>query len=167
MSRQLLCQDHGVLVWRRREYPSRSPINWEILVFEALSRFSDEKEIKKRILVYAVTAGLAIAVVGLVIALYLGVFGYDVRRMTLHEAPLHGGLREKAPLVASPQSEEELEEWLAKWGDQKKDEILQKGRQWPITRIFDAGDMIYFIFFDEKEIMRGFVYINAPEFRAR
>jgi len=52
-------------------------------------------------------------------------------------------------------------------GRKKKDEILQKGRQWPITRIFDAGDMIYFIFFDEKEIMRGFVYINAPEFRAR
>ena len=150
------------------------------LMFDALSRISDEKEIKKKILVYTVTAGLAIAVVGLLIALYLGVFGYDIRRTTLHEGRLQGvleqeptlrqvvvGLQEKAPLVASPQGERELEEWLAKWGDQKKDEILQKSRQWPITRVFDAGDMIYFIFFDEKEIMRDFVYINAPDFRAR
>ncbi len=147
-------------------------------MFDALTRVSDEKETKKKILVFGVTAGLALAVVGLGIALYLGAAGYDVRRTLLHKARLQGvlqeeptlhqivvGLEEKAPLVAAPSSDEELEEWIAKYGDQKKEEILEKGRQWPITRVFDAGDMIYFIYFDEDQIMRDFTYVSAPGYR--
>jgi len=144
-------------------------------MFDALTRIRDEKEAKKKILVFGVTVGLALAAIGLVIALYLGTVGYDVRRVLLHEARLRGvlqeeptlyqivvGLEEKAPLVGSPEREEELEEWIAQYGDQKKEEILEKGRQWPITRVFDAGDMIYFIYFDEKEIMRDFTYVSTP-----
>ncbi len=149
-------------------------------MFDALTRIRDEKEAKKKILVFGVTIGLALAAIGLVIALYLGTLGYDVRRTLLHEARLQGvlheeptlyqivvGLEEKAPLVGSPESGEELEEWIAQYGDQKKEEILKKGRQWPITRIFDAGDMIYFIYFDEEQIMRDFTYISTPGFVAR
>jgi len=81
---------------------------------------------------------------------------------TLHQVTV--GLEEKAPLAASPQNEGELEEWIAKYGGQKRDEILEKGRQWPITRIFDAGDMIYFIYFDEEQIMRDFTYVSTPDY---
>ncbi|MEE9264796.1 MAG: hypothetical protein V3V11_10105, partial [Vicinamibacteria bacterium] len=77
------------------------------------------------------------------------------------------GLKEKAPLIASPEGEEELAKWVSKWGDQNRDEILTKGRTWPIVRIFDAGDMIYFIYFDEQEIMRDFVYIGTPNYQVR
>jgi hypothetical protein len=128
----------------------------------------------------AVTVGLTLAVVGLLVAVYLGVFGYHFRRTTLHEGRLQGmlnqeptlyqvvvGLREKAPLVASPEGEEELERWLSKWGDQRKEEILEKARRWPITRIFEAGDMIYFIYFDEGKVMRDFVYISTPGYKVQ
>ena len=148
-------------------------------MFDALTRIRDEKEVKKKILVFGVTIGLALAAIGLGIALYLGTIGYDVRRTLLHEARLQGvlqeeptlyqivvGLEEKAPLVGSPESEEELEGWIAQYGDQKKEEILEKGRQWPITRIFDAGDMIYFIYFDKEQVMRDFTYISTPGYRS-
>ena len=147
-------------------------------MFEALSE--DGKERKKKILVLAITVGLALAVIGLVVALLLGTYGYHVRRTTLHEGRLLGmleqepklhqvveGLREKGPLIASPETKQELERWLGKWGDQKKDEILDKGQIWPTTRIFDAGDMIYFIYFDEEQIMRDFTYISTPDYKVR
>ena len=126
------------------------------------------------------TLGLALAVAGLVTARILEAFGFHVRRTTLHERRLQGvlnqeptlyqvveGLKGKAPLIASPQGEKELARWVAKWGDEKKDEILEKGRRWPITRIFDAGDMIYFIYFDEEKIMRDFAYISNPDYRVQ
>jgi hypothetical protein len=144
-------------------------------MFDAETRISDEKRAAKKHLVFGVTVGLTLAAIGLAIALYLGTVGYDVRRSLLHEARLKGvleeeptlyqvtvGLEEKAPLVASPQNEEELERWIARYGDQKKEEILEKGRQWPMTRIFDAGDMIYFIYFDDEQIMRDFTYVSTP-----
>jgi len=146
-------------------------------VFEALSNAADERERNKKLLVLAVTIGLTLAAVGLVIALTLGVYGYHVRRMTLHQARLQGvldqeptlyqvvaGLKEKAPLIASPEGEEELAQWVSEWGDQKRDEIHTKGRTWPIVRLFEAGDMIYFIFFDEEKIMRDFVYVDNPDY---
>ena len=142
-------------------------------MLDALTRITEENETKKKILAFGVTAGLILAIIGLVIALYLGTVGYDVRRTLLHEARLKGvlqeeptlyqvtvGLREKAPLVASPRSQEELEEWIARYGDQKKAEILEKGNEWPVTRIFDAGDMIYFIFFDEAGVMRDYALVS-------
>ena len=149
-------------------------------MFEALSKAADERERNKKLLVLAVTIGLALAAAGLVVALILGVYGYQIRRTTLHESRLQGvldqeptlyqvveGLKEKAPLIAAPEGKEELAQWVSKWGDQKRDEILTKGRTWPIVRIFDAGDMFYFIYFDEQEIMRDFVYIGTPNYQVR
>ena len=149
-------------------------------MFEALSKAPDERERNKRLLVLAITIGLALAAAGLVIALILGVSGYHVRRITLHDSRLQGvldqeptlyqvveGLKEKAPLIASPEGEEELAEWVSKWGDHKRDEILTKGRTWPIVRIFEAGDMVYLIFFDEEKIMRDFVYVDNPDYEVR
>lgn len=149
-------------------------------MFEALFKAADERERNKKLLVLAATIGLALAAAGLVIALLLGIYGYQVRRMSLHEARLQGvldqeptlyqvveGLKEKAPLITSPEEEEELAQWVSEFGDQKRDEILTKGRTWPIVRIFDAGDMIYFIYFDEDEIMRDFVYVDNPDYEVR
>ena len=149
-------------------------------MFDAETRIRDEKDSDKKRLVFGITVGLTLAAIGLGIALYLGAFGYDVRRTLLHEARLQGvlaqsptlyqvtvGLQEKAPLVASPKNDSELGEWIAKYGDQKKDEILEKGHQWPITRVFDAGDMIYFIYFDDKEVMRDFTFVSKPGYVPR
>lgn len=123
----------------------------------------------------AVTIGLAAAVTigGLVTALVLGTLGYDIRRSHMHEARLKGilvqsptayqvteGLKEKAPLVAIVTTPEELDDAVARWGDDKADEIRKKAKEWPELRVYSAGDMTYFIFFDKKQIMRDYVYVS-------
>lgn len=120
----------------------------------------------------AVVAAL-VTVAGLVIALVLGTFGYDIRRSVLHEARLKGilvqtpteyqvteGLKEKAPLVAIVESPADLDDAIGKWGAAKESEIREKAARWPDLRIYAAGDMMYFIFFDRDHIMRDYVYVS-------
>jgi hypothetical protein len=124
----------------------------------------------------AVTFGLAAFVTmgGLVVALILGTIGYDIRRSNMHEARLHGilvqtptvyqvteGLKEKAPLVTIVESEAALKEAARRWGADKTSEILEKARLWPQLRIYAAGDMMYFIFFDASGVMRDYVYVSS------
>ena len=120
-------------------------------------------------------AGVAILVTaaGLGTALYLGTLGYDIRRERMHQARLKGilrqsptvyqvteGLKEKAPLLAVVESEPELEEAIRRWGDDKAGEIREKAREWPQLRVYAAGDMVYFIYFDDGDIMRDYVYVS-------
>jgi hypothetical protein len=147
-------------------------------VLEVLTKLGQvEKRSKKKILLL-MSAGLVLTGIGLTAALIFGGYYYEYRRSVLHERRLRGileqeptlyqvteGLREKAPLVASPGSVEELEKLASKWPS-KRDEIIEKGTRWPITRVYDAGDMIYFIYFDDKEIMRDFTYVDNPDYRA-
>lgn len=122
-----------------------------------------------------VTLGVATAVTvgGLATALVLGTLGYDIRRSNMHEARLKGilvqtptvyqvteGLKEKAPLVEIVKSREDLDQAIARWGNGKGADIREKAKQWPLLRVYSAGDMIYFIFFDEKQIMRDYVYVS-------
>jgi hypothetical protein len=146
-------------------------------MLEGLSKFSQvEKRNKKKVLLLA-SAGLVLTSVGLTGALLFGNLYYEFRRAVLHERRLYGileqkptlyqvteGLREKAPLLASPESAEELESLASKWPS-KRDEIIEKGATWSLTRVFNAGDMIYFIYFDEEEIMKGFTYVDNPDYR--
>src|SRR3990172_5349399 len=121
----------------------------------------DPKAARKRAIL---TAGAAlIALGGLVTALVLGTIGYDVRRSNMHEARLKGilvqkptvyqvteGLKEKAPLVEIVESPEELEEALDRWAKSERENIVEKARRFPQLRIYAAGDMMYFIFFDAE-----------------
>ena len=148
-------------------------------MLDVLSKFNQvEKRNKKKILLL-LTAGLIITGLGLTAALIFGNMYYDFRRAVLHEKRLSAllqeeptlyqvteGLSEKAPLLASPENEEELDDLASKWPS-KRDEIIEKSRDWSLTRVFNAGDMIYFIYFDEKEIMRDFVYVDNPDYEVR
>jgi hypothetical protein len=122
-----------------------------------------------------VTVGVAAAVTigGLATALVLGTYGYDIRRTNMHEARLKGilvqsptiyqvteGLKEKAPLIEIVNSPADLDESVAKWGSSKAEEIREKAKAWPKLRVYSAGDMVYFIFFDDKKIMRDYVYVS-------
>ena len=92
----------------------------------------------------------------------------------MHEARLKGilvqtptvyqvteGLKEKAPLVEIVESPEELQEALDRWAGSERAVILEKAKRFPQLRIFAAGDMMYFIFFDAEHIMRDYVYVSA------
>jgi hypothetical protein len=132
----------------------------------------DPKAARKR-MAFTVIASL-VAISGLVIALVLGTIGYDIRRTNMHEARLKGvlvqtptvyqvteGLKEKAPLVAIVESPEELEEALDRWAGSERGSIEEKAKRYPQLRIYAAGDMMYFIFFDSEHIMRDYVYVSA------
>ncbi len=132
----------------------------------------DPKAARRRILIAIPAAVVTIG--GLLSALVLGTLGYNIRRSNMHEARLKGilvqtptvyqvteGLKEKAPLVAIVESPEELQQGLDRWAGSKRDEILEKAKRFPQLRIFAAGDMMYFIFFDAEHIMRHYIYVSA------
>ncbi|MGH9336920.1 MAG: hypothetical protein ACRD21_24525 [Vicinamibacteria bacterium] len=132
----------------------------------------DPRAARKRWILTGFAAGVAIG--GLVTALFFGNLGYDIRRSNMHEARLKGilvqtptvyqvteGLKEKAPLAEVVESEEDLHAAVERWGGEDRDEILEKARAWPQLRIYSAGDMMYFIFFDAEHVMRDYVYVSV------
>jgi hypothetical protein len=119
-------------------------------------------------------AASVVAIGGLAVALVLGTLGYDVRRMNMHEARLKGilvqtptvyqvteGLKEKAPLVLIVESPEDLKDAVDRYAGDQREIILEKAERFPQLRIFAAGDMMYFIFFDAEHIMRDYVFVSA------
>jgi hypothetical protein len=126
----------------------------------------------------ALTWGAAAIVTmgGLGTALVLGTLGYDLRRSHMHEARLKGilvqkptvyqvteGLKEKAPLAAIVDTDEDLRRAVERWGDGEAPAIAEKAALWEQLRVYAAGDMMYFIFFDEGDIMRDFVCVSYAE----
>ncbi len=135
-------------------------------------REEDPGAARKRMLL--TVAASIVAIFGFATALVLGTIGYDVRRMNMHEARLKGilvqrptvyqvteGLKEKAPLVRIVESPEDLRDAVDRYAGDRRDDILEKAERFPQLRIFAAGDMMYFIFFDAEHIMRDFVYVSA------
>ena len=124
----------------------------------------------------AMVLGLAatVAIGGLGAALYVGKLGYDVRRNNMHDSRLKNilvqtptvyqvteGLKEKAPLALVVEGRVDLEQAVAQWGADKADEIRDKAGEWPQLRVYAAGDMMYFIYFDEGNVMRDYVYVSS------
>jgi hypothetical protein len=116
----------------------------------------------------AITAGVAY------LAFLLGAWGFDTRRYGQHDARLRKLLlanphldqvveafeAEGSPLVASTSVPRELEGVAAEKAAEKKAEVVAKGGRWPQARVFAAGDMLYFIFFDEKGVMRDYTLVS-------
>lgn len=132
----------------------------------------DPRATRKRLVLTVVA--IVVTIGGFATALVLGTLAYDIRRSNMHEARLKGilvqtptvyqvteGLKEKAPLVAIVESPEELEKALDRWAETERGVILEKAKRYPQLRIFAAGDMMYFIFFDAKHVMRDYVYVSA------
>jgi hypothetical protein len=133
----------------------------------------DSRPSPRRRVVFMIVATF-VTVGGVLTAFLVGTLGYNVRRSSMHEARLRGilvqtptvyqvteGLKEKAPLAAIVASERELQEAIDRWGGERKASILEKSKRWEQLRIFDAGDMMYFIFFDSKNIMRDYVFVSS------
>lgn len=127
---------------------------------------------KRRAVIMGVAA--SVTVTGLGAALYVGKLGYDVRRNNLHDSRLKSilvqtptvyqvteGLKEKAPLALIVESPRDLDEATSRWGGDKATEIRAKASEWPQLRVYAAGDMIYFVYFDDADIMRDYVYVSA------
>jgi Putative Flp pilus-assembly TadE/G-like len=109
------------------------------------------------------------------VAFMLGAWAFDTRRALTHETRLQHlvdrspalgqvvqGLEDEgSPLVAAPSGADELRAVVARHAHGRAAEALEKGRRWRTTRVFLAGDMVYFIYFDDADVMRDYLCVPA------
>jgi hypothetical protein len=123
----------------------------------------------------AILAGsLATTALAAYLAFRIGAWSFGFRRFSQHEGRL-GRLLPRQPtlervvqglndegsrLVAAPETAEALERVVAERGGNRAAEIRTKAARFPYTRVFLAGDMVYFIFFDETRVMRDFTCVS-------
>ncbi len=123
---------------------------------------------RRRLVFAAAALGLTMLLAWL--ALWLGAWAFQTRSMRLHEERLQR-LLEKSPrleqvvggiqaeggvLLASPGGADELRAIAGRAGGQAS-AVLDMGARWPVVRVFQVGDAVYFLFFDTAGVMRGFV----------
>ena len=120
--------------------------------------------------------GLALVVTmgALATALWLGSATFDVRRYSQHTGRLAKVMREKpsadrltrglvaegAPLVVTAATAEDKERAAVTRGGARLAEIREKAARYPELRVYQAGDMLYFIFFDQGGLMRDFTCVS-------
>ena len=110
----------------------------------------------------------------LALALALGAWGFDYRRYSQHEARmkraleqeptmarLSAGLAEEgAVVIASPQTPEETERAIAEHAGGRAPEIREKAGRWDHLTLYKAADMVYFVYFDDGQVMRDFTCVG-------
>jgi hypothetical protein len=115
-----------------------------------------------------VTAG------GVAGALYLGAWAFDVRRFTTHQgrltrllareptqAQLDQAFKDEGTLlVGSAEGEAALRVLALRHGGAKAEGVLASGRRHARTQAYVAGDMVYFIHFDGRGVMRAFTLVS-------
>lgn len=58
--------------------------------------------------------------------------------------------------LPTPASEEELRRLVAQYPRGRADQIVAKRRRWRDMRVFDAGDVVYFLYFDEAGVLQDY-----------
>ena len=67
---------------------------------------------------------------------------------------------EGSPLLSAPRDPGELRRVASERGRQRAAEILEKGARFAETRVFVAGDMVYFIYFDGAGVMKDYTCVS-------
>jgi hypothetical protein len=111
----------------------------------------------------------------LALALSLGSWGFEYRRYSLHEGRLRrvlqqeptmprlteGLAEEGASVLAAPASPVETEQAIEAHGGARAAEIREKVKRWGHLRIYRAADMLYFVFYDDDQVMRDFTCVGS------
>lgn len=126
----------------------------------------------KRFWIFA--GALVVTLGALTLAMLLGSASFDFRRYTVHQRRMQKVLRE-APsadrltrgladegttLLAVARTPEEVEREASARGGKRAAEIREKGARHAETRVYLAGDMLYFVFFDAAGAMRDFTCVS-------
>jgi hypothetical protein len=110
----------------------------------------------------------------LVLALGLGSLGFDIRRYPLHDRRMQRVLEQHptveqltqgladdgSPLIADARTPAEIDRVIAAHGDDRGAALREKARKWDRLRVYAAGDMLYFVFFDRGGIMQDFALVS-------
>ena len=121
-------------------------------------------------------AALALLVTlgALALAMLLGSASFDFRRYTVHRQRLQKVLREQPSadrltrgladegtlLLAVLNGAVDVEREAATRGGAMAAEIREKAGRYPQTRVYQAGDMLYFVYFDAAGLMRDFTCVS-------
>jgi hypothetical protein len=123
---------------------------------------------------WILAGALAVTLGALSIAFWLGSASFDVRRYGQHNARLakvmlerpsadrltRGLAAEGTPLLVTALTAEEKQQAAAARGGARLAEIREKAARHPELRVYQAGDMIYFIYFDQGGLMRDFTCVS-------
>jgi hypothetical protein len=104
----------------------------------------------------------------------LGSASFDFRRYSQHQGRLQKVMRQEPTadrldqafrdegtvLLAVARSRAEVEAEAGRRGAAKAAEVREKGGRFPETRVYQAGDMLYFIYFDADGVMRDFTCVS-------
>jgi hypothetical protein len=124
---------------------------------------------------WILAGALVVTLAALGIALLLGSLGFNYHRHLEHEDLLRQVVSAQwtaerltawlhdvkgAPLLAVLQSPADVEREAAARGGRKAAEIREKAARHAETRVYRAGDMLYFAYFDEAGVMRDFTCVS-------
>ena len=118
-------------------------------------------------------AGGVLAAGGLAaLVLTLGSWAYQHRRYTLHDGRLkrlveqhptiedaRQGILAEAGNRALPPPPQDLRAFAARW-PARTDEILRKRERWPLIRMYDAGGLVYLLYFDAAGRLQDYVLLG-------
>jgi len=123
---------------------------------------------------WVLAGALAVTLGALTLAMLLGSASFDFRRYSVHRQRLQKVLREQpsadrltrgladegTTLLAVARTREEVEREASVRGGKSTAEIREKGARHAETRVYQAGDMLYFVFFDGAGVMRDFTCVS-------
>ena len=123
---------------------------------------------------WIVAGALAVTLGILALAFWLGSASFDVRRYSQHNERLGKVLRERpeadrltrgleaegSPLLLTATSASEKERAAAERGAARAAEIREKAARHSELRVYQAGDMLYFVYFDQEGLMRDFTCVS-------
>ena len=123
---------------------------------------------------WILAGALAVTIGALALAFWLGSASFDVRRYGQHNGRLakvmlerpsadrltRGLAAEGTSLLLTALTAEDKEHAAATRGAARLAEIREKAARHPELRVYLAGDMLYFIYFDREGVMRDFTCVS-------
>ena len=124
--------------------------------------------------VFVVAGALVVTLAALSLAFWLGAASFDARRYDQHRRRLAKVLLEQpsaerltrgldaegSPLVETATTAAEKERVALARGGARLPEIREKSARYPELRVYQAGDMLYFVYFDAGGLMRDFTCVS-------
>jgi hypothetical protein len=124
--------------------------------------------------IWIVVGALAVTLGALALAFWLGAASFDARRYDQHRRRLAKVMRELptadrltrgleaegSRMIALATTREDKERLAAERGGPLASEIRRKVALQPELRVYEAADMLYFVYFDREGVMRDFTCVS-------